>query len=249
MTFWKAVKSTYKGAAAFLIACPLLALIPVVSELVQHIAEVHIGMYDSVAAAKAVEHHPLRMGLGLVKIISLTVPTYWVSRFLYSPSPGFASRAEAPAVALFAYYLLFQLALAAVNLAVTVGSVPALAAMFALSFMISALLAAWGVAASLGKREFGPLASARLMARHLPFTIALQLIATLPLMIIHYAAAGMALLGPKPMLWPTLAADSLLVGYLSPLIIASSYFAAMHAAHRGGTVLAGEKTGSGRTWP
>lgn len=49
-------------------------------------------MYDSIAAAKAVEHHPLRMGLGLVKILALTIPTYWVSRYLFSRSPAFAAR-------------------------------------------------------------------------------------------------------------------------------------------------------------
>lgn len=238
MTFWKAAKSTYGGAAAFLLACPLLALIPVVSELLQHVAEVHIGMYDSVAAAKAVEHHPLRMVLGMVKILALTVPTYWVSRYLYSRSPVFAARVESPAVGLFAFYLLFQMVFAAANLALAVESVPVFVATFVVGLLISALVAAWGVAASLGNSAVGPSGSARLMVRHLPWTIALGLAATLPLMIIHYAAAAFALLGPKALLWPILIGDSLLVGFLSPLIIAASYFAAMRAAALGGQTLA-----------
>lgn len=53
MTFWKALTTTYRGSIAFLIACPLLALVPVVFELVQHVVEVRIGLYDSVAAARA----------------------------------------------------------------------------------------------------------------------------------------------------------------------------------------------------
>jgi len=51
--FWQAIKQSYRGSFAFLLACPLLALVPVAFELVQHMVEVHIGLYDSVEAAKA----------------------------------------------------------------------------------------------------------------------------------------------------------------------------------------------------
>lgn len=240
MTLWNAVRSTYGGSAAFVIACPLLALVPVVSELLQHIAEVHIGMYDSIAAAKAVERHPLRMALGMFKILSLTVPIYWISRFLFSRSPAFAARLDSRSVGLFAYYLLFQMVLATANLALPVTSLAPFIALFVLGLLVGALVPAWGVASSLGNPAIGLAASVRLMARHLPWTIALQLIAMLPLMVVHYAAAAAAMMGPKPLLWPILVADSLLVGYLSALIITSSYFAAMHAAERAGANLAGE---------
>ncbi len=43
MAFWTALKATYSGSSAFLIACPLLALIPVAFELLQHAVEAHIG--------------------------------------------------------------------------------------------------------------------------------------------------------------------------------------------------------------
>ena len=66
MTFGQALKATYAGSIAFLVACPLLALFPVLFEVLQHAIEVHIGMYDSIAVAKAVEHDPLRMGLGIL---------------------------------------------------------------------------------------------------------------------------------------------------------------------------------------
>ena len=59
MTLWTALKATYRNSLAFLIACPLLALVPVVVELIQHWVEVHIGMYDSLTAAKAMDGHPL----------------------------------------------------------------------------------------------------------------------------------------------------------------------------------------------
>ena len=102
MTFWTALKATYGGSLAFLIACPRLASIPVVFELLQHAVEVHIGMYDSIAAAKAVEHHPLRMAFGMLKIVALTVPLYWGTRFLPHRDAGFAGRVDRLAVRLFA---------------------------------------------------------------------------------------------------------------------------------------------------
>ena len=102
MTFWQAFKATYSGGVAFLIACPLLALIPVAFELLQHAVEVHIGMYDSVAAAKATEHHPLRMAFGMLKVAALTVPFYWITRFQPDRDAGFAARPDPKAVRLFA---------------------------------------------------------------------------------------------------------------------------------------------------
>lgn len=76
VTFWQAFKATYSDSMAFFIACPLLALIPVAFELLQHIIEVHMGFYDSIATAKATEHSPLRMAFGLLKVMSLTVSVY-----------------------------------------------------------------------------------------------------------------------------------------------------------------------------
>lgn len=53
MTFWKALKATYAGGLAFIVACPILALVAVAFELMQHAIEVHDGMYDSVAGFRA----------------------------------------------------------------------------------------------------------------------------------------------------------------------------------------------------
>ncbi|MFT6571534.1 MAG: hypothetical protein ACJAWY_003258, partial [Sphingomonas echinoides] len=36
MTFWKAFTETYRGSIAFMIACPLLTMVPVVFEILQH---------------------------------------------------------------------------------------------------------------------------------------------------------------------------------------------------------------------
>ncbi len=237
MTFWTALKATYSGSIAFLIACPLLALIPVAFELLQHAIEVHIGMYDSIAAAKAVENHPLRMAFGVLKIAALTLPLYWVTRFLPRRDARFAATFDPLAVRLFAGVLAFDMAMAAIQLFALPRTGGMLLAAFIGGHCIGCLISAWGVAAALGNRAIGPRASIAIMARHLPWTFVFSLVAMLPLMIPHYAFGALALVGPKVMVWPVLILDSLLVGWLTAVLAAAGYYAATRAAGKSGVDL------------
>lgn len=238
MTFWQAWKATYGGGTAFLVACPLLALFPVVFELLQHAIEVHVGMYDSIAAAKAVEHHPLRMAFGMLKVVALLVPIYWVTRFLPNRDARLARTPDPRALRLFAGFLAFQIALAAVQLFALPQTAGMLLAGFFVSQIIGCLVAAWGVAAPLGNATVGPRASVAIMARQVPWTFVFSLAVMLPLMVPHYALAAIAMLGPKPLLWPILIVDSLLVGWLTAVLSAGAYFAATRAARKAGVDLA-----------
>jgi hypothetical protein len=237
MTFWQGLKSTYCGSLAFMIACPLLALVPVLFELVQHGVEVHISMYDSIALARAAEHDPLRVGFGFLKIVALTVPIYWVNRFLASRDASFARRVSSPALRLFAVLLLVELALAGIQYFVLPQAGWAALASLVGGHVVACLLAAWAVAAPLGNATVGPLASMAIMIRQLPWTFVFTVAAILPLMISHYALASIAFVGPKALLWPVLIVDSLLVGWLAVVIIACSFFAAIRAATKAGVAL------------
>ena len=237
MTFWQALKATYGGSIAFLIACPLLAMVPVVVELVQHVVEVKLGMYDSLAAAKAADGHPLRMAFGFVKVMALVVPGYWVARFLAWRDPALAARWDGRAVALFAGVVAYQAALAALQLFVLPRTGAVLLGCFAVGSVVSALLVGWSAAAPLGEAALGPRASLRLMAPRLVWTIVFMFAAMLPLMIVHYGLAAAAILGPKPLLWPVLIIDSLLVTWLATVMIASGWFAAVRAAAQAGVAL------------
>lgn len=237
MTFWQAFKGTYSGGTAFLIACPLLALIPIAFELLQHAIEVHIGMYDSIAAAKATEHHPLRMAFGMLKVAALTIPFYWVTRFQPDRNATFAATPDPKAIRLFAVYCVFQLALAAVQLFGLPQTGMVLAISFVVGMIVGNLLLAWGVAAAFGNASVGLRRSIAIMARHVPWTFAFSIAVILPLMIPHYAAAALAIAGPNAMLWPVLIADSLLVGWLTAVMAAGGYHAAVRAASKGGVDL------------
>ena len=232
MTFWHAFKATYSGSMAFLIACPLLALIPVAFELLQHVIEVHIGFYDSIAAAKSTEHSPIRMGFGLLKVMSLTVPIYWITRFLPERNARFAATADPLAIRLFAGYFAVGIALAAFQLFALPQTGTVLIASFVIGQIVGGLLIAWGVAAPFGNVAIGPRASVRIMVRQMPWTFAFTLIAILPLMIPHYALGALALLGPKRLLWPVLIVDSMLVSWLTAVMASGAYYAASRAATR-----------------
>lgn len=246
MTFGQAFAAAYRGSLAFLIACPLLALLPVAFEVAQHMAEVHIGMYASITAAKAAEHDPLRMAFGFAKVLSLIVPSYCVVRFLATRDRTYAVRIEKRAVRLFAGVVAFNAVLMAVQLFVLPQTRGVLLAAWGTGQVITCLVAAWSVAAPLGNAALGPRASVAIMARQLSWTFAFLLAAVLPLMIPHYVLAVLAIVGPKVLLWPVLIGDALLVGWLGPLLIASTYVAAVRAADRAEVALMPMETGSAR---
>lgn len=234
MSIWKALKETYGGSFAFVIACPLLALIPVIFELAQHVVEVKIGLYDSIAAAKATEHNAWRMSFGMLKSAILLVAAYWIIRFLATRDPKLAARTEPRAVGLFSLFVLFELALTALQLFVLPETALVAILSFVVGEVISCLVVGWAVAAALGNPEIGPGRSVRLMVRQLPWTFGLFLAAILPLLVPHYVFAGMAIVGPHKFLWPVLIIDSLLVGWLTAILAASTYVAAKRAADRAG---------------
>ncbi len=237
MTFWQALKSTYRGSAAFIVACPMLALVPVFFEIVQHIVETRHGMYDSIAGFRAAGSDSMRLGFGFVKIVALTLPNYWIDRFLASRDASFAKTIDRAAVRLFVPFLVVQLAFAAVQLFAVPQSAWAFLASLVVGQVFNCLLLAWGVAAALGSAAVGPRVSVAIMIRRLPWTFVFTWVAVLPLMVPHYVLGSLAI-GRGAWVWPILITDALLVGWLSAVSIASTFFAATRAAGMAGVTLA-----------
>ncbi len=224
MTFWSGLKYTYRESWAFLWACPLLALIPVLAEFAQHAAEMHLGMYASVEAAQAAENDPLRMAFGFLKTTALSLTGYWVIRYLAGNRDAQAARSfDRRSVALYAVVMLFNIALVALQLFVLPRSGTALIVGMLAGLIITPLLLRWFVAAPLGI-FISPVASARLMLPQVPWAIAFSLAVMLPLMIPHYALGAAAIFAPGYALkWVVLIADSLLVGWMAAAMMAASW--------------------------
>ncbi|MXP14949.1 hypothetical protein GRI44_09345 [Altererythrobacter confluentis] len=224
MRFWGGLKYTYRESWAFLWACPLLALIPVLAEFAQHAAEMHLGMYASLEAAQAAEDDPLRMAFGFIKTFALSLPGYWVIRYLAGNRDTQAARSfDRRSVTLYAVVMLFNSALVAIQLFVLPRSGAALIAGMVGGLLITPLLLRWFVAAPLGI-FISPAASARVMLPQVPFAIAFSLAVMLPLMVPHYALGAAAIFAPAYVLkWAILIADSLLVGWMAAAMMAGSW--------------------------
>lgn len=240
MTLWDVIKRGYHSGWAFMIACPLLFLFPVAIELVQHAAEVHIGMYDSVAMAKATEHHPLRMGFGILKIFALFITTYWATRFAAFGNDATApTRRDPVAFRLFGIYLLVQVALSCLGLYISTFGGMAVLAQFLVSQILVGLWLLWGTAAALGNPAIGPVQSARHAGAYSLWIGFFGFAAILLLMIPHYALAIIALMlhaGPLA-LWAFLIIDSLLVGLLAAIMGCISWYLAQWVADKRGVPL------------
>lgn len=228
MTFAKAFGFVHRESLAFMFACPLLALVPILAEFAQHFVEMRIGMYDRPAGAAAAESHPLRMSFGLVKVLALTFAGYWVVRFLAGGRDAEAARTWEPrAVWLFSIVLALQMLLTVLGLFVFPANDAIGIGFMIFGFILGPLIARFTVAAPLGI-WISPLRSIRHTAPHIVFAVGFSLLAMLPLMIVHYALGiGAIFVAGSALKWAMLIADSLLVGWLAALLIAIAYVVAL----------------------
>jgi hypothetical protein len=236
-TFWQAYKATYAGGAAFLLACPLLALIPAAFEMLQHVVEIHAGMYESVATAQAADADPLRLKVGFLKAVAMTVSGYWIVRFLWRRDSRWARALDPSAVRLFSGYLAFQAILLGIELFAMPRTIAGEIVSAALSFLVSALTPLWGTAAALGNPRIGPLRSVHVMAPRLLWTLAFELAVMLPPMIPHYALAALTIGASKTALGVLLTLDAALVAYIAAVTSAGGLYAALRAADLAGIPL------------
>ena len=240
-------KGVYSGVWRYALACPLLFAVPVVVEFIQHVIEMRIGMYDSIAAAQAVEANGARLGWGVVKTLSLGLAGYWVARFLLlRDGAAEARRLDPVAVRLFAWVLLFGLALTVLTLwggdamhilGLGAHTMTAGIAFALFGFILSILLAPWKVGAALGNAEMGFVRAIGLVGWGVWWGIIFSLLAILPPLVLHYAFAFLAIGAAPGTAWAILAVDSLLVGYLAAILVAVDVAIARRAVERAGLAL------------
>ncbi len=75
------------GFSLFWIA-PLVVAIPVLPELIQHIAEIQLGMFESREAFAALAQDPTRWAFGYAKLAGLAVGFFAAARFLWCAAHG-----------------------------------------------------------------------------------------------------------------------------------------------------------------
>jgi len=246
----RAWTATFTRSTRFAMLCPLLFLLPVAIELLQHWAEVHAGMYDSIAGAKAAEHDPLRMAIGHAKVISLFLLGYWVMRFIaYGNSAREAVRRDPRALRLFAWVMawgLFWLVLiqdgpmlaAARGVPAKVLAFTQLGVIFS-SMFLELCLSAWKAAAPLGNPRIGFLRSLAMIRGSFWWSVAMLFVTVIPLLVLHYVFAVLAIGKGPVLLWAILAIDSLVAAYLGVVMVALTYAIGERMATRHGETLLG----------
>jgi len=205
-----------RGFALFLLA-PVIVAIAALPELVQHGAEIHLGMFEGIERARALANDPLRWAFGFAKLAGLLVAMlaaarFWGVRaqghdwwrigdiawirllvtmalFLFLPTPVDLLRGHGPDALYWTAY--------------TVLSIAVLPLIFSI------------MGALFGDRRFSLIASIRIGWRWLPLLVLLLVAAYLPVVAAHYGlnylARGLAL----PLVWGLMVLDSLVVGLLA----------------------------------
>jgi len=213
----------------------LIPVIPVIAEFVQHVAEHNIGMYASLEAAAAMENHPVRMGFGYFKAFAMTCSWLWVPLYLAagrrrmglisgSSLRGFA-KVLAFSVAIFAMTIVIGILMRRQGADAT-AILSATIASLLVGMVIEVLVGPWKIAAVIGDQRVSLARSISLAAPILPWGFALGLLATLPMMAVHYVLGAMMLFsgGEGAAFWGLVVADSIVVGVLTTLITAPAYY-------------------------
>lgn len=228
-----ALRDLYRESWLYALACPLPFLVPVAAEAMQHVAELATGFYAGVAQAHAVAASPIRMGLGMAKLLAVLLTGYWMVRWLGWGEAARVLRRDPEAERRFAPLLALEALTQLAGLWLIYGvharlGAALVAVAVVIPFLLSPLLADWQARAPLGQAG-GPLVSAGLVMPVLPWAIAFSLLACLPVMVVHYALGYCAIAGPNAAKWLSVTADTLLVGYLSAVLAGVPWFIARHA--------------------
>ena len=72
---------TYRRRGRTLVLAPALVAVAVVPEFAQHVAEIRLGMFDSMEAFRSLANDPTRWAFGYAKVAGFLVPILAVARF------------------------------------------------------------------------------------------------------------------------------------------------------------------------
>ncbi len=252
---WNDLKEIFGRSARYALFCPILFLIPVAVEMIQHAIEIRGGMYVDTDGLRAAGEDPLRLAMGHLKVVALFLVGYWAARFLvFGDDPAVARRIDPRAVRLFvpvmAWGLFWLVVIQDGPLLAGAAGMPSSASTIALlsvmvaSLFFEPLLCAWKVSAAAANPAIGFIGSVRLTRPVYFRALALSLIAMLPLMVAHYALAYFAVGQAHGIVWGLMAIDSLLVGYMAVTMIATAYVVARRVAERAGIDLTAAGSGA-----
>lgn len=216
---------TYRLGGRAMWVAPGLVALAVVPEFVQHVAEIRLGMFDSLAAARALANDPTRWAFGYVKLAGFGLAILLLARlWAMGGSPRRAALVRPAVLA----------KLLAIGALLAVGVVAADAASRHLSgagaVLLDIILQVWMVGLTIwlvGVLLEDPDITARhAVTERLP-TAAVQVVllaaAFVPAQLLHGLNHRLALGRSPPVVWAMMTFDALLVGLLAALIGAALF--------------------------
>ncbi len=207
---------------------PAVVALVVVPEFAQHVAEIHLGMFDSIAAAKLAGNDPLRMGFGYVKIAGLVLTFIASARFWWCRAHGgrWYDIRRLAWVRLIVGFILFMAIGSVTELIEPLTGHKAPLALIVIASLLSLPYLFVMLAGLFGDRAT-PMKT--LIAKSWPWLLLLALLLPLlfaPLSWLHGMNHRWALGAPGALVWALMVFDSLVVG-----LMASSVGAAMFIAY------------------
>jgi hypothetical protein len=226
-SFFGIIRDYLYRTLSLLWVAPVVAGLVIIPEFVQHLAEISLGMFDSRAAAKLVADHPLRMGIGAVKIAGLVVTFFASARFWWCSVHGghwYDPRGIAWGRLLVGVVLFFVIGSAAEVYALMLDrdppvSVAVITVLLSLPFLFVALAGLFGAK---------KVALAVLVKRSWPYLLLLLLLLPLgfvTLSYLHQYNHKWAMGAAAPVIWALMIFDSLVVGLLASSVGAAFYTA------------------------
>jgi len=247
MTFGTAWWRSFTEAWRFIVALPLVALLAIGVEGLQHLVEWQGGMYASRAGAVADADSLSRLAAGTLKVVWLNVIQFWVVRYMISGGTREALDPEPVAVNRFGRYMVFSVVLTALTFwppALTHGHSFHRAATIAASVLglvtipLGVFVIPWAASAALGDPRASFMFGVHRAVGSILWGIALGLAVALPLLAVHYALGLGAIGQPTPVAIAMLAFDSVFVGFLGVAGCTNGVVIAERMAARAGETLA-----------
>jgi hypothetical protein len=230
---WSALRGTtvgiyqsYRLGGKAMLAAPAILLLAALPELAQHILEIRIGMFNSLADAQRLQHLPVRAYFGYAKIAGVWAAVFLIARFWANGSSvrkAFAVPTEALVKAVAGIAAMLATGFAVVKLLAIISPGLAIAASL-LSGAIQAMIFLWVIGVWLDET---PIALKEAFTSRAPNALTLLVIflASIPLTLgLHILIHKVVLGQPQIVVWTLMMFDALIVIPFSAALKGSALF-------------------------
>ena len=221
---WRGIYDTYRLGGRTMVAAPAIVAIAILPELAQHVVEISLGMFSSMADFRAHSADPLRMGFGYAKVAGLLIAVLLTARFWALGSIRAAISIGATTIlrVVLAVALTTIAAFAIEALEARVASPIAILLSIG-SILLQAGLTLYAVGALLEDRS---MTLAQVFSRYWPTAIVMTILLAAafgPAQALHMANHKLAIGQPAIIVWGLMAFDGVFVGLFAALLGAALY--------------------------